>query len=522
MISPAVLEQPGRWRVIGLVLGLAIALSPAAPLLWGLGAPSATAFELGDEFAKALGRGMIVAAGAAISALILGFPSGLLAGLYRFPARRLLLAGIAVPLATPSFLWAIGLSTLRIELGLPRDSFLSGASGCVLSFAALGTPLVVFGVLLAVRSLPASHLDAARLAGGERAVLRYTGSAALPAALSACLLAGILSLADPGPGQILGFPGAATQVLVSFSALYDFELAARQCLVIAGIVLVAALPLVWFSARKLATGLLPRDTAFTEPRRWPPAVWAGPLLLGLVFLATVLTPFAGLLQPVLGRLWLDRISETVLRTGGNTLLYGLLAGTVATAMAAGLAICAGRAASLRGALVAGLILVFVLPPALGALGTAFVASAAPAWLDPILRSRFTVGAVLGLRMTPIAGIVLLRAIGAASPFWALAAAVHAVPLSRYLRKVLAPILAGPIALSIALAALLATADVTTVLLLQPPGETSFPVALFTVMANAPESMVASLCLGYVLAVGLAIGVALLAASRSSRLAQAVS
>ena len=211
-----------------------------------------------------------------------------------------------------------------------------------------------------------------------------------------------------------------------------------------------------------------------------------------------------------------------MRTGGNTLLYGLLAGAVATAMAAGLAICAGRAASLRGALVAGLILVFVLPPALGALGTAFVASAAPAWLDPILRSRFTVGAVLGLRMTPIAGIVLLRAMGAASPFWALAAAVHAVPLSRYLRKVLAPILAGPIALSIALAALLATADVTTVLLLQPPGEASFPVALFTVMANAPESMVASLCLAYVLAVGLAIGVALFAASRSSRMVQAVS
>ena len=56
-------------------------------------------------------------------------------------------------------------------------------------------------------------------------------------------------------------------------------------------------------------------------------------------------------------------------------------------------------------------------------------------------------------------------------------------------------------LSVLLVGLLATADVGTVLLLQPPGETSFPLAIFTIMANAPESLVASLCLLYVLVAG---------------------
>ena len=56
-----------------------------------------------------------------------------------------------------------------------------------------------------------------------------------------------------------------------------------------------------------------------------------------------------------------------------------------------------------------------------------------------------------------------------------------------------------------LVALLASADVTTVLLLHPPGEASLPLAIFTVMANAPGQLVAALCLTYV---GLA-GVALL-------------
>jgi ABC-type Fe3+ transport system permease subunit len=198
MISPAVLEQPGRWRAIGLTCGFLVLIAPSMPLLWAVMEPSASASGLGSGFISALGRSLAVGAGAAAGSLIVGLPCGLLAGLYRFPARNMLLGSLALPLLVPSFLWAIGLSNLRIELGLPRDSFLSGASGCILSFAALGAPLVLFAVLLAVRSLPQSQIDAARLAGGESAVLRYTGRAALPVALAVSLLGGVLSLSDCG------------------------------------------------------------------------------------------------------------------------------------------------------------------------------------------------------------------------------------------------------------------------------------------------------------------------------------
>ena len=53
-------------------------------------------------------------------------------------------------------------------------------------------------------------------------------------------------------------------------------------------------------------------------------------------------------------------------------------------------------------------------------------------------------------------------------------------------------------LTLGLVALLAAADAGTVLLVQPPGQSSLSVAIFTVMANAPESLVASLCVIYVL------------------------
>jgi iron(III) transport system permease protein len=503
MISPVVLERPGRWRGIAVAALLAIAAAPLVPSLFEV----AIEFRggLGADFVDALGRSLRVAAGTAAAAFVLGFPCGLLAGLYRFRARQLLLAALALPLLMPSFLWAIGLSMLRIAAGLPQASLLSGATGAVWSFTALGTPLVVFGVLVAVRLLPGTAIDAARLAGGEPAVLRYAGYAVLPVGAAAALLAGIVTLTDPGPGQILGFAGIATQILTSFAALYDFELAVRQGLASAAIVILAAGPLLWMVARYLALVLLAREATLMKPRASATANRVGPLVLGLVILVIVLAPVAGLLQPVLTQLWPDAVAGTVARTAANTFIYALTAGLVATAVGLALAISASRFVRLRLVLFSILTLLFVLPPSAGALGTVLAASAAPEWLDPALRSRVTVGVVLGLRLTMVAALILSRAIGSAPASWAEAAALHGVPLQRYLRSVLAPFLAGPILLSIALIALLATADITTVLLLQPPGQDSLPVALFTVMANAPESLVASLCLAYLLLGGVAIG-----------------
>ena len=53
----------------------------------------------------------------------------------------------------------------------------------------------------------------------------------------------------------------------------------------------------------------------------------------------------------------------------------------------------------------------------------------------------------------------------------------------------------------------ATADITTALLLSPPGRGSLPLAIFTVMANAPEALVGTLCLLYVGGAGVLLLVA---------------
>lgn len=279
MISPAVLEQRGTWRGIGVAAGLLLALAPAGPLLWlvVVGGPGPAPAPLGAAFAAAAGRSAVVALGVAAVSLSIGLPAGLLAALYDFPARRPLLGLLGIPLLVPSFLWAIGLSMLRIRLGLPQQGFLSGASGSVIAFMAFGLPLVLYVTFVAARGLSKNQVDAVRLAGGERAVFRYALRSGLPAAALAAMLAAILTLSDPGPGQILGFSGVATEILISFSALYDFELAASQCLALTGIVLLLALPAAWLSAPTFAEGLLARDVEPVPLARPSVVGWLGPL-----------------------------------------------------------------------------------------------------------------------------------------------------------------------------------------------------------------------------------------------------
>ena len=505
MISPLVLEGTGAWRRIALVSGLTLALAPTFPLLWSA-ASQAQFFDLGSGFMRALGRSLAVGAGASILALAAGLPSGLIAALYNFPFKHVFLGASALPLVVPSFLWAIGLSAFRIRMGFGTDSIFSGASGSVLAFAAFGTPLVIFAAFLAAGRLSNTQVDAARIGGGESTVLRYTARAVFPVASAVALLAGVLTLSDPGPGQILGFTGVGSEVLVSFSALYDFDLAARQCLVLAAVVLLGSTPLAFAASGPLADALLAHNPHPIRRRRWTLASWVGPMLFAGLIVGTCLVPLLGLTLPVLEGFELDQVGDTLRRTGFNTVVYALLAALFATVLGLWLALAAGRDRSLRVMLLAGLLLIFALPPVLGTLGTVYFATAAPPWLDPILRSRLTVGIVQGLKFVPVTALLAARALGEAPRSWARAGAVHGVGLGLYLVRVVGPFLGLTCILSGGLVALLATADVGTVLLLQPPGESSLPVTIFTVMANARESLVASLCLAYVALTAATLGI----------------
>ena len=521
MISCQVLEQRGKWRALGVILVLSAAVLPTLPLLWsGLASIEFTSAGLaGQAFGSSLANSALVASLVTVLALAAGWPLGVLAALYQVPGKKALLAVAALPLLVPTFLWAIGWSALAARWGWPASQLASGLSGSVVVFSSWAIPIVLLTAFTSTNRLSASQVEAARLASGERGVLKQSLRHGFRSALLAAALAGVLTLSDPAPGLIFGLRSAAAEILTSFSALYDFGLAGRQCLLLAGLVLLLAGPLAYFAAPQLASQVMPREVRALLPVKHGSSALALALGLGILILLGVVAPLSGIVLPGLegrGVFEFERAFSEIRRTVDDTFLYALGSGITAALIGFVLAFFVGRETRLRTLCLGVCIMLFSLPPALAALGVIQVAGAAPAWADPLLRSRLTVCLVLGLRFLPVAALLGLQAWAATSPSWVWAAASHGVPLTRYSWKVLFPFLLPAVGLAVVLVALLATAEVGTVLLLHAPGQDSLPLAILTVMANAPQSLVSSLCLLYVVSAGLVLIVISILAGRVMR------
>ncbi|MFQ5734191.1 MAG: ABC transporter permease [Planctomycetaceae bacterium] len=436
----------------------------------------------------------MLAANVALIGFLVGFPLGLLSALYRFQGRQFLLLFQVLPLLLPSFLLAIGWSNLIGFSWLPRFLIPTGFWGTSFILGMQAVPLVLLTTLAACHSLTAAQIDAARLHGGEPTVLRSSARACCPPATLAALLGGVLSLSDPGAALILGGRVIAVEILTSFSALFDFGLAARQCLVLAGLVVLIVLPLFFVGFRALAVAVLARQTRAPRPYPHPALGRLTGLGLAVVLAIGLGVPASGLCLPAMNEPMLGRAGHEMQRTLGETVIYAGGAGLIAVVLSTGLALAVANHARMR-LVVAGVLLgLFALPPALGALGVVRIATIGPPELDWLTRSQFTVALVLGLRFLPIATLAMMRAVGSLSPSWSDAARLHAVSKPAFLCRVILPVLKPALLVGLLLVMVLATADITTVLLLHPPGRASLPVAVFTVMANSPEGLVASLCL----------------------------
>jgi iron(III) transport system permease protein len=497
MASALVLERPGKWRVLGTTVLLIVVALPAVPLLWTAVLSVANgATVVGATFPVALLNSFLVAVLTSTGGLLVGLPAGVCIGLYRVPGRTFFIASLALPLLVPSFLWAIGWSSLVARLGSGPQA-VSGLIGCVIVFLGPAISLTLLVSYAATQALSASQVDCARISGGEKTVVVQACRHAAVPALLAATLAGILTLQDAGPGQIFGLQTAASEILTSFSALFDFALAGRQCALLTLAVLLMAVPLALFAAPKIANQRLARQTGKSRLHDHKGTTAIGVVGFTLISTVSVLLPLLGLVLPVFRHIEFGRASRELARTGGDTLVYAFGAAIVAVILSLALAFFVGRSTRLRIASITAALILFSVPSALTALGLMQISTSAPAWTDPLLRSSATVCGALGFRFFPIVAILAVRAWGSTSASWTAAAAVHGVSLGRYLCKIALPAVLPVIAVAALLVSLLATAETGTVLLLQSPGRSSFPLAIFTIMANAPESLVATLCLLYV-------------------------
>ncbi|MFV1968407.1 MAG: hypothetical protein ACC628_23530, partial [Pirellulaceae bacterium] len=117
------------WLLVGAVL--CAAAGPALPLVASTLGQESTRPVWTDAFRRSVQSTLWLGAGVSTVSLLIGLPLGLLASLYRFPARRSLVLFQALPLLLPSFLPCIGWSNLAAAKWLWWLPTPDGLAGCV-------------------------------------------------------------------------------------------------------------------------------------------------------------------------------------------------------------------------------------------------------------------------------------------------------------------------------------------------------------------------------------------------------
>jgi iron(III) transport system permease protein len=420
----------------------------------------------------------------------IGWLPGVLLGLVSSGWRWVIQVLCALPLVVPPFLWAIGWSFLSSVTPRAWYAAFDGRWGMLFAGLASAVPLVILSVSLLIRKTPRAQWEFLALRLERRRILWIAAKRAFPTAIGAAALAALLGSADAGAGQIMGWHGLSGEVLVSLATKQNIGEAAAKASVGLLLLLPFCLLGTWLLQRAWQQGPSGRGLvrAGGLPHEMHPPWWQAGLLF-LMVLAILALPMGGLVAPLFKAAGNRSFYEALMLWGSSaksTVCYAVVGGGVATLGGAVLASHAVKHPRWIGVCLLGATVPFVFR----SLGWV----AAGAEIEPVRRILSTesgVACVLGAQWFPVAGLLLTPAFAALPNSWRDRHRLMGTSGWIWVKRVLTPWLAPALVMTVLCIGLLILADVTSLMLLAPPGRTAFSSHVFAVMDNSTEVVVAS-------------------------------
>lgn len=423
----------------------------------------------------------------AAGATLIGAPLGIALARIDLPWKPLVRMLLAAPLLLPPYVAALA------WLSLAGGAGLYSVAGAVFVLALVLYPLSMLATEVAVRRIEPGLEEAALIVTSPRYVLwRITMRLAAPGVIAAALLIFVLTISEFGVPALLQVRVYTTEVFTAFSALYDFGRAAVLALPLLLLSIgVAALAVAVAGERLVTTrrGLATGESAFLH--RWRTG---GLVAAVLVVLMALIAPLAVLLREALGvRSWAATVggSSTAI---ANSLVFAAIGATLATGV--GLVLGYARARARRSiSFLADLAFVALFSVPSTVIGVGLISL----WNRPgPLGAVYGTDAMLLLgymaRFLPVAALGIAASVRQIPSSHEEAAATAGAAWMRTMARVVVPqAFAGIMAVWVVVF-VLAFGELGASILIAPPGETTLPIRIYTLIANAPPSQVAALAL----------------------------
>jgi iron(III) transport system permease protein len=485
------------------VLFIACCLLPVAYLL--ITPLGSTSFGLRSVWLDARQQGLLwntaaLGVGTAVLSTAIGAPLGI--ALARVPVRgkTLMRVALAAPVLLPPYVVALAWTYLGSSRGLvaslvgfdPLSTWTYSLPAAVLVLGLIFYPLSMLATEVAMRRIDGRLEEAALLVAPPGRVLRrITLPLAAPSLLGAALVIFVLSVSEFGVPGLLRVRVYTTEVFTAFAALYDFSRAivlSVPLLLLSLIITTLAVALVGdrLVSTRRGTGTRPADFEAWQRPAEACAVAAVTIALGLPLLVLVREALrADSLGPVF-------------EGSGAAILNSLVLATIGATAVVSLAVWLGYArARVRGRLGQLMDVVFVVVFAVP--GTIVGVGLIGLWNRPGLPGALygtDVMFILGYlaRFVPVAALAVAAATRYVPVSHEEAAAVGGAGWWRTMTHVVLPQIRPGLVAAWVIAFVLAFGELAVSILVAPPGESTLPIRIYTIIANTPPSHVAALAL----------------------------
>ncbi len=428
---------------------------------------------------------ILLGCGTAVLATLVGAPLGF--GLARFalPFKSGLRLALVAPAVLPPYVIALAL----IYVGGNLAATLGGA---IVALTIVLYPLAMLATEVAVRQIEPRLEEAAILVATPGRVLkRITWPLVAPSVVSTALVIFVLAISEFSVPGLLRVRVFTTEVFTAFAALYDFGRATMLALplLIVSVVL-ASIAASHMGSRVVTTRRNVRGEPLAVFDVWRPAVLT---LISCAIVAMLVVPVAALVREALRSVSIVGFVRNSREAVINSLFLAFWGATVVTMLAACLGYARARApVGVGGALDALWLVLFTVPSTVIGIGLIGMWNRANAFGVYGTSAMLVLGYLA--RFAPIGALALAAIVRSVPESQEEAAAVAGARWLRTMRRIVLPqIRIGLLAVWV-ISFMLAFGEVGTSILVAPPGESTLPIRVYTLTANAPPGHVAALAL----------------------------
>jgi len=425
--------------------------------------------------------------GTAVTATLVGVPLGVALARVSLPFKASTRILLAAPALLPTYI--IGLAWLSVS----QASWMHGLPAAIIVLTVVFYPLSMLMTEAALRAIEPRLEEAASLtATPSRVLSRITLPLVFPSILAAALVVFVLAISDFGVPALLRVPVFTTEIFTAFAALYDSARATALAVPLLLLTLSVALVSVRLAGDRFVVtrrGLAGGELQSFE--RWRPAFVGA---LAAVVLCALALPVVALAREARHiSSWMSVIdgSGEAIR---NSLLLAAAGATIVCVLALGLGYArtlATRAVGVAADVV--LIVMFAVP------GTIAGVALIELWnrggvAGAVYATNGMFLLVYLAKFTPLAALAVAASLRQIPASHQEAAAVSGAGWSRTMTHIVLPQIRPGLLAAWVIVFTLAFGELGASVLVTPPGESTLPIRIYTLIANTPPSQVAALAL----------------------------